>query len=43
MKQLLVIIRREYLSRVRTKAFVVSTVLRPLLVIVTGVLPGLLM
>lgn len=42
MKKLLVIIRREYASRVRTKAFVVSTVLMPLLIVVSGVLPGLL-
>jgi ABC-2 type transport system permease protein len=42
MRKLLVIIRREYLSRVRTKAFVVSTILMPLLIVASGVLPGLL-
>ncbi|HLL76878.1 MAG TPA: ABC transporter permease [Pyrinomonadaceae bacterium] len=42
MKKLLVIIRREYVSRVRTKAFVVTTVLMPLLIVLSGVLPGLL-
>ncbi|HEX2062592.1 MAG TPA: ABC transporter permease [Thermoanaerobaculia bacterium] len=42
MKKLLVIIRREYVSRVRTKAFVVSTVMMPLLIVLSGVLPGLL-
>jgi ABC-2 type transport system permease protein len=42
MNKLLVIIGREYGSRVRTKFFVVSTILMPLFIAMTGVLPGLL-
>ena len=42
MKKLLVIIKREYLSRVRTKAFLISTILMPLLIVASTVLPGLL-
>lgn len=42
MKKLLVIVRREYLNRVRTKAFVITTVLLPLFVVASGVVPGLL-
>ena len=42
MKKLLVIVGREYASRVRTKAFIVSTVMIPLLIVASGVLPGLL-
>jgi ABC-2 type transport system permease protein len=42
MGKLLVIIKREYLARVRTKAFVVMTILMPLLIVASGVLPGLL-
>ena len=43
MKKLLVIIRREYASRERTKAFVVSTVAIPRLIVLSGALPGLLL
>jgi ABC-2 type transport system permease protein len=42
MRKLLVIVKREYVARVRTKAFVVMTILMPLLVVASGVLPGLL-
>ncbi|HEY9404571.1 MAG TPA: ABC transporter permease [Pyrinomonadaceae bacterium] len=42
MKKLLVIIRREYLGRLRTKGFVISSVLGPLLMIGFTVVPGLL-
>ncbi|HEX8456842.1 MAG TPA: ABC transporter permease [Pyrinomonadaceae bacterium] len=42
MKKLLVIIRREYLGRVRTKGFVISCLLGPLLMIGFTVVPGLL-
>ena len=42
MKKLLVIIGREYTSRIKTKAFLVSTILMPLFIVMTGVLPGLL-
>lgn len=42
MNKLLAIIRREYLQRVRTKFFVIMTVLGPLMLLVFTVLPGLL-
>lgn len=42
MNKLLVIIGREYGTRVRTKFFLVSTILMPLFIAMTGVLPGLL-
>jgi ABC-2 type transport system permease protein len=42
MRKLLVIIKREYLYRVRTKAFLITTVLMPLFVIFTAVAPALL-
>jgi ABC-2 type transport system permease protein len=42
-RRLLTIIRREYVERVRTKAFVVSTFLGPLLVTAFMLAPGLLM
>ncbi len=43
MRKVLLIIRREYLVRVRTKAFVIFTVLMPLLVGAAFVLPSKLM
>jgi ABC-2 type transport system permease protein len=43
MKRLLVLVRREYLERVRTKAFVIGTVLGPLLMGGLTVIPGLMM
>ncbi|HZG51735.1 MAG TPA: ABC transporter permease [Pyrinomonadaceae bacterium] len=42
MKKLLVIIRREYLGRLRTKGFVISSLLGPLIMIGFVVVPGLL-
>jgi ABC-2 type transport system permease protein len=42
MRKLLVIVRREYLARVRTKAFVITTLLLPLFVVGSAVVPGLL-
>jgi ABC-2 type transport system permease protein len=42
MKKLLVIIRREYLGRLRTKGFVISSLLGPLIMIGFTVVPGLL-
>ncbi|GAC1446821.1 MAG: ABC transporter permease [Pyrinomonadaceae bacterium] len=42
MNKLFVIIKREYLQRVRSKFFIVSTVVTPLLMIVFAVVPGLL-
>jgi ABC-2 type transport system permease protein len=43
MRRLWVLVRREYLERVRTKAFVIGTVLGPLLMGGLTVIPGLLM
>src|SRR5882672_929778 len=42
MNKLLAVIRREYLQRVRTKFFVVMTVLGPLMLVVFTIVPGLL-
>ncbi|HEX8633824.1 MAG TPA: ABC transporter permease [Pyrinomonadaceae bacterium] len=42
MKKLQVIIRREYLGRLRTKGFIISSVLGPLIMIGFVVVPGLL-
>ena len=43
MNKLLAIIKREYLQRVRTKFFVIMTVLGPLMLVVFTVVPGLLL
>lgn len=42
MNKLLAVIKREYLQRVRTKFFVVMTVLGPVMLMVFTVIPGLL-
>jgi ABC-2 type transport system permease protein len=42
MNKLLAIIKREYVQRVRTKFFVVMTVLGPLMLVVFTIVPGLL-
>ena len=42
MNKLLAIIKREYLQRVRTKFFVIMTVLGPLMLVVFTIVPGLL-
>jgi ABC-2 type transport system permease protein len=42
MNKLLAVIRREYLQRVRTKFFVIMTVLGPVMMLVFTVLPGFL-
>jgi ABC-2 type transport system permease protein len=42
MKKLMVIIRREYLGRLRTKGFIISSLLGPLIMIGFTVVPGLL-
>ncbi|MFL6229611.1 MAG: ABC transporter permease [Pyrinomonadaceae bacterium] len=42
MRKLLVIVRREYIQRVRTKAFLITTLLLPLFVVGSAVVPGLL-
>jgi ABC-2 type transport system permease protein len=43
MNKLLAVIKREYLQRVRTKLFVVMTVIGPILLMVFTVVPGMLM
>ena len=42
MTKTLVILKREYLTRVRTKAFVIGTLLTPILMLVLTILPGFL-
>jgi ABC-type Na+ efflux pump permease subunit len=42
MNKLVAIIKREYLQKVRTKFFVIMTVLGPLMLVVVTILPGLL-
>jgi ABC-2 type transport system permease protein len=42
MKKVLVIIKREYMVRVRTKAFLIGTIISPLLMLALVILPGLL-
>ncbi|MDQ3649463.1 MAG: ABC transporter permease [Acidobacteriota bacterium] len=42
MRKMLVVIRREYTQGVRSKTFVISTVLGPIMMIVFTVVPGLL-
>lgn len=43
MNKLSAIIRREFIERVRTKAFIIGTLLVPVMMLVFGVLPGILM
>lgn len=43
MNKLSAIIRREFIERVRTKAFIIGTLLVPVMMIVFGYLPGILM
>lgn len=43
MNKLIAIIRREFIERVRTKAFIIGTLLVPVMMVVFGVLPSLLM
>jgi ABC-2 type transport system permease protein len=42
MKKLLIIIKREYLQRVRTKGFIISSLLGPIIMVGFTVVPGLL-
>jgi ABC-2 type transport system permease protein len=42
MKKLLIIIRREYLQRVRTKGFIISSLLGPVIMVGITLVPGLL-
>ena len=43
MNKLLAIVRREYVERVRTKAFLIGTLLAPVLLIASSVVPALMM
>jgi ABC-2 type transport system permease protein len=43
MKKILAVIRREFVARVRTRAFVISTILLPVFIVLMAVLPGLMM
>jgi ABC-2 type transport system permease protein len=43
MNKLFAIIRREFIERVRTKAFIIGTLLVPVMMFVFGYLPGVLM
>src|ERR1041384_2852181 len=42
MNKLLAVIKREYLQRIRTKFFVIMTILGPLMLVVFTIVPGLL-
>src|SRR5437868_14145016 len=42
MKKVWAIIKREYVVRVRTRAFIISTIASPLLLLALALLPGLL-
>ena len=43
MKKIFAVIRREFVERVRTRAFVISTVLLPVFMVLMVLLPGLMM
>jgi ABC-2 type transport system permease protein len=43
MKKIIAVIRREFVERVRTKAFVISTVMLPVFIVLMAVLPALMM
>ncbi len=43
MNKLFAVIRREFIERVRTKAFIISTLIVPIMFFVFGYLPGMLM
>jgi ABC-type Na+ efflux pump permease subunit len=42
MKKVLIIIKREYLVRVRTRAFMIGTIISPVLLLALIILPGFL-
>ena len=42
MNKMLAIIKREYMQRVRTKFFVIMTILGPVMLVVFTIVPGLL-
>ncbi|MEO5800446.1 MAG: ABC transporter permease [Gemmatimonadales bacterium] len=43
MNKIIAVIRREYTERVRTRAFILSTILLPVLIVFTSVVPALMM
>lgn len=43
MKKVIAVIRREFVARVRTKAFVISTIMLPVFIVLATVLPGMMM
>lgn len=43
MKKILAVVRREFVERVRTKAFLISTIMLPVFIVLMAVLPGLMM
>jgi ABC-2 type transport system permease protein len=43
MKKILAVVRREFVERVRTRAFVISTIMLPVFIVLMAVLPGLMM
>ena len=43
MKKIIAVVRREFVERVRTRAFVISTVMLPVFIVLMAVLPGLMM
>ena len=42
MKKIIAVVRREFVERVRTKAFVISTVLLPVFMVAMVLLPALM-
>jgi ABC-2 type transport system permease protein len=42
MRELLIVLRREFIERVRTKSFIISTILTPLLLLLFGLGPSLM-
>jgi ABC-2 type transport system permease protein len=43
MKKTLAVVRREFVERVRTRAFLISTIMLPVFIVLMAVLPGLMM
>ncbi|HEY3934470.1 MAG TPA: ABC transporter permease [Gemmatimonadales bacterium] len=43
MNKLLAVIRREFIARVRTKAFIISTLILPIFIVVVSVVPAMMM
>jgi len=43
MKKIIAVVRREFVERVRTRAFLISTIMLPVFIVLMAVLPGLMM